>query len=101
MLGFLFKVLVIAGLVAGGGYYVISHGIKIDTNNLASKIDTHAVLGIASQAGQFLDSLVTKNNSPVILGMQVSNQTVSLVTDALMKLPNEQLDQIRKVVCKP
>ena len=61
-------------------------------------VDTKQVVG---QLSAVLDSLVTKGNadSPIVLGLKVTNESLNAVTDVLQKLPTEQLQQIRAVVC--
>ncbi|MBI5358876.1 hypothetical protein HZB69_04595, partial [Candidatus Amesbacteria bacterium] len=48
-----------------------------------------------------LDNIVTNQtkDSPVVLGLKVTNESLSAITDVLQKLPNDQLQQIRAVVC--
>ena len=50
-----------------------------------------------------MDNIITHGNSgsPVVLGLKVTNKSLGAITDVLQKLPNEQLDQIRSVVCEP
>lgn len=64
---------------------------SIDTTNLGAKLS------------DALDALVTHpdKNSPVVLGVKVTNDSISTITDVIMKLPNDQLNQIRNVVCTP
>ncbi|MEK7503989.1 MAG: hypothetical protein AAB550_00600 [Patescibacteria group bacterium] len=61
-------------------------------------IDTKTVV---TKASDFLDNIITHGNSgsPVVLGLKVTNKSLGAITDVLQKLPNEQLDQIRSVVC--
>ena len=56
---------------------------------------------IVAQASNFLDNIITHgaSNSPMVLGLKVTNESLGAITDVLQKLPNEQLDQIRSVVC--
>lgn len=82
-------------------------GAKSQIENLANpenykeagkKIDTKIFL---SKASDMLDSLVTggSKDSPVVLGIKISNDSIGAVTDILQKLPSDQLQQIRSVVC--
>ncbi len=123
MFGFLFKIIIVVALVAGvGGYLVIKRGgsvadipklvanlpktfsvqnaPKLITSLNLKSIDTTNLGGKLSDA---LDALVTHpdKNSPVVLGVKVTNDTISTITDVIMKLPNDQLDQIRSIVCQP
>ncbi len=114
MFGFLFKVAFIAVLVVGVyGYVSVKRGSmpKIPTS-LAEiksqiKLPTISVIN-PSQAGKAisdtLDAFVThpgRNLGPVVLGVQVTNESLSVITDALLKLKPDQLQQIRNVVCQP
>lgn len=123
MFGFLFKIVIVVALVAGvGGYLVVKRGgsvadipsyvaslpntfslknaPKLISNLNLKTIDTSNLGGKLSEA---LDALVTHpdKNSPVVLGVKVTNDSISTITDVIMKLPNEQLNQIRNVVCVP
>ena len=112
MFGFLIKILIIAGLTVGGISYVVfkkpsATGFKMPTN-IAEIASPAAILGtfknidtenLGKQVSQVLDSLITNSNSPVVLGVKVSNDTINTVTDAILKLPNQQLDQIKDILC--
>ena len=111
MFGFLFKILLIAGLTAGVAGYVMykkSSGGEFSLPKIADISSPSAVLGVfknvdtqnlSKQVSQVLDSLVTNSNSPVVLGVKVSNDTINTVTDAILKLPNTQLEQVREILC--
>lgn len=66
--------------------------------DIIKNIDTKELL---SKVGETLDNIVTNQtkDSPVVLGLKVTNESLSAVTDVLQKLPTEQLQQIRAVVC--
>ena len=66
--------------------------------DIIKNIDTKVLL---SKVGETLDNIVTNQtkDSPVVLGLKVTNESLSAITDVLQKLPNEQLVQIRAVVC--
>lgn len=105
MFGLLLK-LVIISLVVGA--VVVTVSVKKDmvkdyTNperyqEVVKNIDTKTVV---AKASDFLDNIITHGNSgsPVVLGLKVTNESLGAITDVLQKLPNEQLDQIRSVVC--
>ncbi len=114
MFGFLFKVAFIAILVVGVyGYVSVKRGSppKIPTSlaEIKSQIKIPAIPAInPSLAGKVisdtLDAFVThpgKNLGPVILGVQVTNESLGVITDTLLKLKPDQLQQIRNVVCEP
>ncbi len=121
MLGFLFKIVLVAAIVAGVmGYIMMKNGnlslgnIKLDPNKILAQlpIDKSALSNfrstnpgdIGSRLSSTLDSLVThpgRNPGPVVLGVQISNDTIGTITDVLMGLPPDQLKQITSVVCAP
>ncbi len=121
MLGFLFKIVLVAAIVAGVmGYIMMKNGnlslgkIKLDPNQILAQlpIDKNALMNfkqanpgsIGSKLSSTLDSLVThpgRNPGPVVLGVQISNDTIGTVTDVLMGLPPDQLKQITSVICAP
>lgn len=122
MLGFLFKILIVVVLVVGVLTYF---GFKTGNLSLATLPHDLASFNVKSLfSGQnfdsikaqltgvnkeqlsenlssSLDSLVThaSKNSPVVLGVKVTNESVGAVTDALMGLPSDKLDQIKNALC--
>lgn len=58
---------------------------------------------LGGQVSSALDALVTHpdRNSPVVLGVKVTNESIGAITDVLMGLPPDKLDQIKSVVCTP
>lgn len=58
---------------------------------------------LGGQISSALDALVTHpdRNSPVVLGVKVTNESIGAITDVLMGLPPDKLDQIKSVVCTP
>jgi hypothetical protein len=118
MLGFLFKILLVAAIVGGVGWFVI--GKKSLPKNLSGvnpgqvlsqlPVDKDAVSNLKSmnpgqviaQVSSILDSLVThpgKNGGPVVLGVNVSNENINTVVDVLQHLPTDQVDQIKAAFC--
>jgi hypothetical protein len=65
---------------------------------LIKNVDTGAVI---SKASETLDSLVTHSSkdSPVVLGIKVTNDSLGTIADVLQGLPKDQLQQIRNIVC--
>ncbi|OGD01354.1 hypothetical protein A3E17_04190 [Candidatus Amesbacteria bacterium RIFCSPHIGHO2_12_FULL_48_14] len=119
MFGFLFKIIIVA-LVVIGLYSVVSvrrgsppqipslsqitsaaqatfsrqafSGLKnIDTSNLGKNLS------------QALDSLVTHpdRNSPVVLGVKITNDSLNTVVNVIQGLPPDQVDQIKNLLCSP
>lgn len=120
MFGFLLKIVIIAGLVGGVGWYVMGKkSIPLPKNlsgvqaeNVLSKLplDKDAINNIRgmkpdkviSQVSGLLDSLVTHqspNGGPIVLGVKVSNDSIGTVVDVLESLPQEQFTQIRNALC--
>jgi predicted nuclease of predicted toxin-antitoxin system len=105
MFGLLLK-LALLSLVVGA--VVVTVSVKKDAvksytsperyQEVVKNIDTKVVL---SKASDFLDNIITHGNSssPVVLGLKVTNESLGAITDVLQKLPNDQLDQIRSVMC--
>ncbi len=118
MLGFLFKVLLVAAIVVGVvGYIGLKRGqlpqLPTDWGQILSQlpVDTN-VLGqlkrvrpnqVGTQVSAALDALVTHpdRNSPVVLGVKVTNESIGTITDLLMGLPPDKLEQVKSVVCTP
>ena len=109
MLGFFFKILIVAGLVAGVGWYFTIHGGKIPkisklsdiTNKIDyKKIDTKI---IGKQLSLALDSLVTHpdKNSPIVLGVKITNDSLNTLVDVIQKLPPDQVKELKQLICTP
>jgi hypothetical protein len=117
MLGFLFKLILLLVVVGGAvGYGAVKYktspvrlvfGAKTQMDKIFQpQAFESAVRGIStkeivSQVSTVLDSLVTKgtSDSPVVLGLKVTNESLNAVTDVLQKLPADQLGQIKNVLC--
>ncbi|KKU38166.1 MAG: hypothetical protein UX52_C0010G0018, partial [Candidatus Amesbacteria bacterium GW2011_GWA1_46_35] len=109
-----FKVAFVAVLVVGVyGYVSMKRGsmpkIPTSLSEIKSQIKIPAIPAInPSQAGKVisdtLDAFVThpgRNLGPVVLGVRVTNESLGVITDTLLKLKPDQLQQIRNVVCQP
>lgn len=50
-----------------------------------------------------LDSLIThpNRNSPVVLGLKVSNDSLNAIVDLIQRLPPDQIDQLKNSICSP
>src|SRR3989344_2791339 len=101
MFGFLFKVILMAAVVAGGGYAYMNRDKIPQLAKLSSQFKLPDFKQInASDAGSrissALDSLVTHpdNNSPVVLGVKITNESLGIIVDAIQKLPPDQTNQI-------
>ncbi len=76
--------------------------VPIDTKVLGDFKENANVSQLGPKLSETLDSLVThpgKNGGPMVLGVKVSNNTIGTITDILMGLPSEQLNQVKSVVC--
>jgi hypothetical protein len=114
MLGFLIKIVMVALIVGGVGFTVMKKGIPnikdfdfsslpLNKEALSSLKETDTQKLIAN-VSSMLDSIVThpgKNAGPVVLGVQVTNDSLNTVVDVLQNLPPEQVDQIRDAFCNP
>ena len=98
-----------AAVVAGGGYAYINRD-KIPQLSQLPKLAQFAKLPDlkqinASEAGSrissALDSLVTHpdKNSPVILGVKITNESLGVIVDVIQKLPPDQTNQIKQILC--
>lgn len=95
------------------GYVSMKRGsmpkIPTSLSEIKSQIKIPAIPAInPSQAGKVisdtLDAFVThpgRNLGPVVLGVRVTNESLGVITDTLLKLKPDQLQQIRNVVCQP
>ncbi len=109
MFGFLLKVGIIAAVVASiGGFVYLRRGSlpQIPSPNqwlaLASesarKVDFKI---LAKNSSDALDNLIANpdKNSPVVLGVKITNESLGKLVDVIQGLPPEQADQIKSVVC--
>ena len=113
-MGFLLKILLVAGLVAGlSGLGFIRRGsipnlsalpevFSVDTRSV-SDLKNMDVPTLGKRVSQVLDSLVTHpdRNSPVVLGVKVTNDSLNSLVEVIQKLPPDQVDQLKNVVCSP
>ena len=98
-----------AAVVAGGGYVYLHRNNLSQIKQLSSLTSQFKIPNLkqidASQAGQrvseILDSLVTHpdKNSPVILGVKITNDSLNTIVDVIAKLPPDQVSQLKQVIC--
>lgn len=113
MIGLLLKLIIVCGVVIGGFSYLSNKNphlitdlatakTKIQSGNFSqlADIDTNLVKNNLSAS---LDSLVTHpdKNSPVVLGVKVTNDSLNTLVDVIRQLPPEQVEQLKDVVCSP
>ena len=106
MLGFLTKVIFLAILVGGIGMFVVNRtgsiptpeSLKAEVENTIKNFDTKTV---TSNLSASLDALVTNpdSNSPVVLGVKISNDSLNKIVDTIQSLPPEQVEQVRDILC--
>lgn len=108
MFGLLLKVTVIAAVVTTiGGFVYLRRGSlpvipSLDrwlamASESAQKVDFKV---LAKNSSDALDSLVNPDkNSPVVLGVKITNESLGKVVDVLQGLPPEQFDQLKQAIC--
>lgn len=106
MLGFLFKIVIVAALVGVVGFgfmmYRQGGGVAINPQGLYESARQVDWSQFGSQVSQSLDSLVTHSDqSPMVMGIQITNDSLEKVGDTLQGLPPEQLEIIRQYICQP
>jgi hypothetical protein len=59
--------------------------------------------GLGNKLSDSLDSLVTHSGSasPVILGVKITNDSISALVDIIQKLPPDQTNQLKEFLCSP
>lgn len=111
MFGLLLKLFILVAIVGGVALLVSRNkslvaslsnpeNLKVQVRQQVSNFDTAK---FTSNLGSSLDSLVTHSdsNSPVVLGVKISNDSLNTVVDVLQNLPPEQIDQIKSALCAP
>lgn len=110
MFGFLLKIVLMVAMVGGVVGFVsiksnqspkqlVENLVKPEAyKQMIKNVDTGFIVSKASEA---LDSLVTHSgkDSPVVLGVKVTNESLGAIADVLQGLPKDQLQQIRNIVC--
>jgi hypothetical protein len=75
---------------------------KIDIASVSSSLKNVDYSGIGQKISQSLDALVTHpGRSPVVLGIEITNESLKTIADTLSGLPPEQLQQIKEYICQP
>lgn len=102
------KVIIIVAIVGGGYFYLTSHNSKLLhpqalTTQLKDAATHVSINAVAQNLGATLDSLITHadKNSPVVLGVKISNDSLGTIVDFLQKLPPDQISQIKSAICSP
>jgi hypothetical protein len=109
MLGFLIKVAIFACLVAFIWFYAypkfthssVQNPISA-VSNLKNQLSTLDYKSTGQKLSAVLDSLVTHQaKSPIVLGLEITNESLVAIVDALQNLPPDQMNQIRQYICQP
>ena len=119
MFGFLLKVGIIAAVVVGVFTLVswrrtgqvrlpsarnLTLWVASSFNREAlSKIKNVNMGSVSRNLSSALDSLVTHpdRNSPVVLGVKITNDSLNTVVDVIQNLPPDQVNQIKALLCTP
>lgn len=111
MFGFLLKVIIFAALVGGIGYAYVNRAKYpqlAKLNALSSQLNLAQLKTINSsnlgtRLSETLDSLVTHpdKNSPVVLGVQITNESLGKIVDVIRTLPPDQVSELKQVICSP
>jgi hypothetical protein len=108
MFGFLLKIVLLTSVVGAivGVIYIKTGGLP-DPKKAASDFTT-AVKNVDSKtlltnASDSLDKLITHpdKNSPVVLGVKITNDSLDTVVNVLQSLPPEQINTIKTALCAP
>lgn len=117
MISFLFKICFIAVIVVGlySVYQFRRTGeLPKPLQAYSAKLNLPALVSLGKLTGlkvepkdigknlsSALDQLVTHSNtnSPIVLGVKVTNDSLGALVDVLQKLPTEQLDQLKVAIC--
>jgi len=105
MFGFLLKIVVMVAVVSAiGGVIYLRRGNIPNPQSLLSEaktaVQTADTSTIWNNLSGTLDSLVSKPNSPVVLGISVTNDSLNKVVDVIQDLPPDQLSQIQSALCQ-
>jgi hypothetical protein len=107
--GFLIKLAILASLAAVAWFVVIpklTHSSVQNpisaVSNLKNQLSTLDYKSTGQKLSAVLDSLVTHQaKSPIVLGLEITNESLVAIVDALQNLPPDQMNQIRQYICHP
>lgn len=112
MFGFLLKVALVVVVVGGAFFYVSQKDFSFPQKiaavrqfvthpNLSflKQVDTSA---LASNVSSTLDSIITHpdRNSPVVLGVKITNDSLNALVDVINQMPPEQVAQVKEIICQ-
>jgi hypothetical protein len=106
VLGLLVKMIFLAATAGalGVGYtkLVGGQGINLSVDSVLSSVKSVDVSSISGKLSQGLDALVTHpGRSPVVMGIEITGDSLKTITDTLSGLPPDQLEQIKQYICQP
>ena len=109
MFKFLFKVAIIAGLAGFIGFYVYPKVTRSSlpnplsaVSNLKNQLTNVDIKTTGQKLSAVLDSLVThQSKSPIVLGIDITNESLVALVDALQTLPPDQMNQLKQYLCTP
>lgn len=119
MFGFLLKLVVLVAVVGGilGTIYIkrgslpdlpsisdLQSGISSIRSGQAPEFTKNVnINGLTGQLSSALDSLVThpNQNSPVVLGIKITNDSLNTLVDFIQNMPPEQSEQLKTLICSP
>lgn len=114
MAGFVFKIVLFFALVASILFFSapklknyksqanLSLPRLTDIGSVSSSLKNIDMAGFRKQLSGALDNLVTHSDrSPVVLGMQISDNSLDTVVNLIRNLPPDQLSQIKSYICQP
>ncbi|HJZ05669.1 hypothetical protein A2634_05210 [Candidatus Amesbacteria bacterium RIFCSPHIGHO2_01_FULL_48_32] len=109
MLGTLIKFGIIAAIVASiGGFIYLRRGSlpqipqpKDLLSKAKSTVQSIDAKILAQNISVALDNLITHpdKNSPVVLGVKITNDSLKKLVEVIQTLPPDQVDQLKAVVC--
>jgi hypothetical protein len=106
MFGFLLKIVLVVAIVVGVIGFTSSRsgsGLNLpDFGSLKSQATQFDVGTITQVLGSQLDQLVTHTDrSPMVMGIDITNQSLEAMVDTIRSLPEEDLRAVRQLVCEP
>lgn len=84
--------------------YITRIQAAINQKSLAPlALDQVDLSGVGDKLSGSLDSLIVHSGtgSPVVLGVKITNESISALVDAIQKLPPDQTNQIKSFLCDP
>lgn len=107
MFGFLLKFIVVVLLV--GGIFTFAYPRisgqtdKISTvSSLVGQVRSLDFKSVSQGFSSQLDQLITHTDrSPVVMGIDITNQSLEAMVDSLRSLPPAEMEMVRQLICQP